>query len=162
MADLSSNIILVIAVTSIATYLSRCLGVFSSEKIDENSKIFRLFDGKVINKEKEKINNFQFDQIDFSLSEFTSSTILVPKIQEVPSKDLFKCSLKLFKSSKETKFKYFNCNEKIKDTINQELLKRFYKPLFLPVIAVTCCFLIIIPRNSIRYSKNRKSGFIFS
>ena len=44
MADLSSNIILVIAVTSIATYLSRCLGVLSSEKIDENSKIFRLFD----------------------------------------------------------------------------------------------------------------------
>ena len=32
MADLSSNIILVIAVTSIATYLSRCLGVLSSEK----------------------------------------------------------------------------------------------------------------------------------
>ena len=44
MADLSSNIILVIAVTSIATYLSRCLGVISSERIDENSKIFRLFD----------------------------------------------------------------------------------------------------------------------
>ena len=44
MVDLSSNIILVIAVTSIATYLSRCLGVLSSEKIDENSRIFRLFD----------------------------------------------------------------------------------------------------------------------
>ena len=44
MADLSSNIILVIAVTSIATYLSRCLGVLSSERIDENSRIFRLFD----------------------------------------------------------------------------------------------------------------------
>ncbi len=44
MADLSSSIILVIAVTSIATYLSRCLGVLSSERIDENSKIFRLFD----------------------------------------------------------------------------------------------------------------------
>ena len=44
MASLSSNIFLVIAVTSIATYLSRFLGVLSSEKIDENSKIFRLFD----------------------------------------------------------------------------------------------------------------------
>ena len=44
MASLSSNIFLVIAVTSIATYLSRFLGVFSSEKIDENSRIFRLFD----------------------------------------------------------------------------------------------------------------------
>ena len=44
MTDLSSNIILVIAVTSIATYLSRSLGVLFSERIDENSKIFRMFD----------------------------------------------------------------------------------------------------------------------
>ena len=43
MSDLSSNIVLVIAVTSIATYLSRSLGVLSSEKIDENSRVFRLF-----------------------------------------------------------------------------------------------------------------------
>ena len=44
MGSLSSNILLVIAVTSIATYLSRSFGVLFSEKIDENSKIFRLFD----------------------------------------------------------------------------------------------------------------------
>ena len=44
MGSLSSNIILVIAATSIATYLSRSFGVLFSEKIDENSKIFRLFD----------------------------------------------------------------------------------------------------------------------
>ena len=44
MADLSSNIILVIAVTSIATYSSRSLGVLFSERIDKNSKIFRMFD----------------------------------------------------------------------------------------------------------------------
>ena len=44
MSDLSSNIVLVIVVTSIATYLSRSLGVLFSERIDENSKIFRLFD----------------------------------------------------------------------------------------------------------------------
>tara|TARA_B100000586_G_scaffold127948_1_gene92504 strand:+ start:3339 stop:3671 length:333 start_codon:yes stop_codon:yes gene_type:complete len=43
MTDLSSNIILVIAITSIATYLSRSLGVLFSERIDQNSKIFRLF-----------------------------------------------------------------------------------------------------------------------
>ncbi len=44
MTNLSSNIILVIAVTSAATYLSRSLGVLFSERIDENSKIFRFFD----------------------------------------------------------------------------------------------------------------------
>ena len=43
MSDMSSNIILVILVTSLATYLSRFLGVVSSEKIDETSKIFKWF-----------------------------------------------------------------------------------------------------------------------
>jgi len=43
MSELSSNIILVILVTSFATYLSRFLGVVSSEKIKETSKIFKWF-----------------------------------------------------------------------------------------------------------------------
>ena len=43
MSDISSNIIVVILVTSFATYLSRFLGVVSSEKIKETSKIFRWF-----------------------------------------------------------------------------------------------------------------------
>ena len=43
MSEISSNIILVILVTSLATYLSRFLGVVSSEKMDIKSKIFRWF-----------------------------------------------------------------------------------------------------------------------
>ena len=43
MSDISSNIIVVILVTSFATYLSRFLGVISSEKIRETSKIFKWF-----------------------------------------------------------------------------------------------------------------------
>ena len=38
-----TNIVIVIIVTSLATYLSRFLGVLSSEKIKETSKIFRWF-----------------------------------------------------------------------------------------------------------------------
>ena len=40
---MSTNIVLVILVTSFATYLSRFLGVVSSEKIKEKSKIFKWF-----------------------------------------------------------------------------------------------------------------------
>ena len=40
---MSSSKVLVILVTSFATYLSRFLGVVSSEKIKENSKWFRWF-----------------------------------------------------------------------------------------------------------------------
>ncbi len=43
MNELSNNIILVILVTSFATYLSRFLGVVSAEKIDATSKLFRWF-----------------------------------------------------------------------------------------------------------------------
>ena len=43
MSDISSNIIVVILVTSFATYLSRFLGVVSSEKIKATSKIFKWF-----------------------------------------------------------------------------------------------------------------------
>tara|TARA_Y100001936_G_scaffold240538_1_gene275158 strand:- start:210 stop:533 length:324 start_codon:yes stop_codon:yes gene_type:complete len=39
----ATNIIIVIFVTSLATYLSRFLGVVSAEKIKETSKMFRWF-----------------------------------------------------------------------------------------------------------------------
>ena len=40
---MTTSIVLVILITSLATYLSRFLGVVSSEKIKETSKIFRWF-----------------------------------------------------------------------------------------------------------------------
>ena len=40
---MATNILLAILVTSIATYSSRFLGVLTSEKINENSKIYRWF-----------------------------------------------------------------------------------------------------------------------
>ncbi len=40
---MATNVVLAILVTSIATYLSRFLGVVSSEKIKETSKMFRWF-----------------------------------------------------------------------------------------------------------------------
>ena len=40
---MTSNILVIIFVTSLATYLSRFLGVVSAERIKETSKIFRWF-----------------------------------------------------------------------------------------------------------------------
>ena len=40
---MSIEIVLAIFVTSIATYSSRLFGMITSEKIDENSKIYRWF-----------------------------------------------------------------------------------------------------------------------
>ena len=40
---MTTNIVIVIIITSLATYLSRFLGVLSAEKIKETSKMFRWF-----------------------------------------------------------------------------------------------------------------------
>ena len=40
---MANNLLIVILVTSFATYLSRFLGVVSAEKIKESSKMFRWF-----------------------------------------------------------------------------------------------------------------------
>ena len=40
---MSVNIVLIIVITSLATYISRFLGAFTSEIIDENTKIYRWF-----------------------------------------------------------------------------------------------------------------------
>ena len=40
---MSLDIIVIIIITSLATYISRFLGAFTSEIIDENTKIYRWF-----------------------------------------------------------------------------------------------------------------------
>ena len=128
-----------------------------------NIKIFKLFSGKVINKEKKRINVFEFDQIDFNLAEYSSSTILVPKVQEMPSMVLLKCTLlSPFTELNFYEKKKFNCNKSIEKEIKQELFKRFYKPLYIPIIAILSCFLIIFPKNNYRYERNKKIIFFFT
>ena len=110
--------------------------------IDSNQKkFFQLFDGKVINNEKRKINVFGFDQIDFNLANYASNTIRVPKIQEKSSQELISCFLLFHKKISEKKVNY-ECNKSLSKEVSQELFKRFYKPLYIPLIALLCCFLI--------------------
>ena len=124
-----------------------------------NQKIFRLFDGKVINKDKKKINIFEFDQIDFNLADYTSNTIIEPKIQEMPSTHLLNCSVKFFQTSNFLKKENFNCDKSVENEMHQELLKRFYKPIYIPIIAILSCFLIIFPKNNFRHNKFKKIIF---
>lgn len=130
---------------------------------DNNIKVFKLFGGKVINQDKKKINVFEFEQIDFNLADYTSSTILVPKIQEMPSKELLSClNLKFFDNKILSKKYSHNCDNSINNEIKQELFKRFYKPLYIPIIAILSCFLIIFPKNNFKYERNKKFIFLIT
>ena len=129
---------------------------------NEKIKIFKLYDGQVINKDDKKINIFEFEQINFNLGNFASSTIIVPKVQEISSENLLACSLDKWKIFNFKKHKVFKCNPNIKNEINQEIFKRLYKPFFIPIIAILSCFLIIVPKNNYRYERNRKIIFVIT
>ena len=108
---------------------------------DKKIKILRLYDRKVINNEKPKINIFQFDQIDFNLTNYSTKTILTPKIQELPSYKILQCSLSLMKNKPYIE-KMFICEKSRLKNLNQEIYKRFIKPIYIPLLTIVCCFLL--------------------
>lgn len=120
-----------------------------------NDKIFKLSKGRVINVERTKTTTFEFNEIDFNLSKYSSNTITVPKIQEISSIKLLSCFFDL--QTKE--FESFKCDKEINSEILRELLKRFIKPLYIPLIAIICCFIIISSKDKVNFKKN--NYFIF-
>ncbi len=132
--------------------------VIENDKI----KIFRLYNGQIINKDENKINIFEFDEIDFNLADYSSRTIIVAKIQEIPSLLLLRCIFNYQNETSQVRKYNFNCDQSLKKEVSQELFKRFYKPLYIPLIALMSCFLIIFPKNNDYYKKNRKIIFFIT
>ena len=140
--------------------ISKMIHAKNGNIIDSNNqKIFRLFDGRVINKDNKKINVFEFDQIDFNLADYTSNTIVEPKIQEMPSTHLLVCSIEYLEKNNFFKKENYTCDKSVNNEMHQELLKRFYKPIYIPIIAILSCFLIIFPKNNFRHNRYKKIIF---
>ncbi len=122
---------------------------------DQKNKKFILFDGRVINIDNNRINTFEFDQINFNLHSFGSNSIISPKIQEIHSINLFSCLI----DSKLTDEKRCDDKEILSET-KQELLKRFFKPIYIPLIALLCCFLFISGKYKPNYDKVKRYIFL--
>jgi len=125
---------------------------------NKNQKIFKLYNGKVINYENSKINVFEFEQINFNLKDFISNSTTAPKIQEINTFDLISC----FSKDRQVQRELFRCDKNFLNDIKQELLKRLYKPIYIPLIAIVTCFVIISSRNKINYKKIRNLIFMFA
>ncbi len=126
---------------------------------DEVIKKFRLANGKVINNEKSKINIFEFEQIDFNLTDLNSKTITVPKLQEINTLTLLSC----FSDQIISELEFFDCKKKNAiPEIKRELFKRIYKPIFIPLITLLCGFLVIKAKNTINFKKYNFLIFIIT
>ena len=127
-----------------------------------SERYFKLFDGKLIKVQNRKINIIKFESIDFDLSKFTTKSTTFPKIQEVNIKILIKCVIYQYKKEL-NKFKdqqTLGCNERSIKPIKEEILKRLYMPIYIPLIAVIACFLTLVAKENKNYNIYKLSVFI--
>ena len=110
---------------------------------DDLQKTLRLLKGRVINIEDSGVNIFNFEQIDFNLKNLNSKSITTPKLQEIDTKILLSC----FFNIKNEKFRSFNCNKDLIKEVKLELIKRLYKPIYIPLITLFCCYLLLFSKN---------------
>ena len=119
--------------------------------IDSDKKLFRLLDGKIVGTNNNRLVSFEFDKIDYDLSKFSSRSIKKPKLQEISSLKLIKCSYSLY-FEKIYLDDLFICEKNKLKNINQELYKRFIKPIYLPILTLICCFLFTFSKEQMNYT----------
>ena len=130
--------------------------------IAKNGKIFQSNDNKLLILNKGKIINisakgrttiFNFTKTEFDLSKFSTKTTTFPKIQETSTLKLFNCAQSLInKDIKFLSFQNLHCEKSYLKNIKQELLKRIYLPLYLPLMALVSCFLILKSKDNSEYT----------
>tara|TARA_B110000881_G_C18334506_1_gene393399 strand:- start:54 stop:716 length:663 start_codon:yes stop_codon:yes gene_type:complete len=132
-------------------------------RINNSRRYLELLDGKVIKKNFKKINDFSFNKIEFDLMKYDSKTTSYPKIQELNNYLLIQCLSYYLKGiSDQLKSDFLTCNESSSKNIKEEIFKRFYKPLYLPLLALLACLIIFSSKENRQYTFHKVIIFFFA
>ena len=136
--------------------------IFAKEGFLDNKdkKIFKLLEGKIVSTNNNRLISFEFDKIDYNLSKFESRTIKIAKMQELPSRKIIECSISLMKGISYRE-KMFLCDLNSSKNINQEIYKRFVKPIYFPILTLMCCFLLTFSKIENNFSFKTIKVFLY-
>ena len=119
--------------------------------ITNDEKSLVLLNGNIQNlKEDGNINIVQFNKTIFNLSGISTKSISEPKLQETST-------IKIISCIKNKDFSTHNCkqNKKTLMNIRIEINKRFGMPIFIPLIALVCSFLLSSRKDKKIYNYNK-------
>jgi len=131
--------------------------------INKNGKnYFILQEGEIFNNNTNNdFTNIKFENFEFNLSNYTTKTTTIPKIQEINTPNMFRCFLNNgYKKKFVISRTEFICQDGSNKVVIQELLKRLYLPLFLPLVAIVGSLLIL--QSKAKKSFNKYKFFVFS
>lgn len=140
---------------------------------DDDEKYLQLSNGKILNNENKKIQEFNFSNLKYDLSKLVSSTTKYPKIQEYNSFFLLKCVYHILSANLEevqdrtfgiyhAQLHEIKCENKNFKFLVEEFLKRFYKPLYIPLLGLICSLLVFRSRNETHYEKFKNLLFFLA
>ena len=117
-----------------------------------------LFNGQIITSKKDNSKNeiIKFEQLNINLENLQPGTITQPKLQETSTFKLIQC----MNNSIEEDVGY--CKESAKKEITTVLNRRILLPLYIPIIALICSFLLIKTKKRRNFFLNRYSIFALS
>ncbi len=127
-----------------------------------NQKTLLLNQGKIIQtNSKREITVFNFDQTQFDLNKYSSKTTKTPKIQELETLKLLKCTRHLLSNPEnELKIKNLTCEKSFLKNLIQELFKRIYSPFYILLMALTSSMIILRSKNTPHYSTFKTVVFL--
>ena len=121
-----------------------------------------LFNGQIIssNKDNNKNEIVKFEQLNINLENLRTGTITQPKLQETSTLKLLQCINSLRNKLVDKDVGY--CKENAKKEIMTVLNRRILLPLYIPIIALLCSFLLIKTQKQKNFFLNKYSIFILS
>jgi len=120
---------------------SGSLTIFAKRgKIEKRDKNYLSLENGTIQTENKngEISSINFKKTSLLLQGMKTKSIVQPKLQETSSMILFEC---LFKKNLEKKL--LNCAERSKLDALSEFNRRLGMPLYIPYVALLCCFLLV-------------------
>ena len=121
-------------------------------KTNKKKRYLQLFDGNIVNINGSKTNNFSFYKIDFDLNKYESKSTSYPKIQELSNKLLIRCLSYNFQGkANKMKSEIFSCDKSTIKNVKEEILKRFYKPLYIPLLSLIACMVFFISKENKKF-----------
>ena len=121
-----------------------------------------LFNGEIISSKKDNSKNeiIKFEQLNIDLESLQTGTITQPKLQETSTLKLLQCMNDLINQPINKDVGY--CKENARKEITTVLNRRILLPLYIPIIALLCSFLLIKTQKKKNFFLNKYSIFILS
>jgi len=122
--------------------------------LKNQQKILLLNDGQIIQTNaKKETTTFSFEETQFDLEKYSTKTTKFPKIQELETAKLIKCTNILLRNFEEViGLEDLTCRKEFFDNLVQELFKRIYKPINIILLGLVASLLVLKSKNSHNYS----------